>query len=367
MTSPREQKLKREVLQIVKAPYPESVWLALKRRGWVDQADKEEGYTVEDLIADAKEIAEDQRDTLREASGAEATRGDEHGRTVRFSAEGEPGPYELERCLAESLYLAWEIARSNPKVRSFRTRVLGGKLLTPDQAGRLVASPAAALLSFETFGLRSIPLLDHEVEIVDELREQRRLATTLVVSPPGCKVTARSRRHGLDYADENGDVSTVTVSRSSVLGELLEASQELVRRCPLHDLWPQADAARFILTGQAPRSSPLVGNVRIGMTGVIRLAISPYASAEAVRRFYLYVQNEAGETGDRRRQETATGAEVLGFVLEHTSAGDREPRWPELQSLWNAAHPDRPYTDRGALGKAYRRAYKRIIEPLLEA
>jgi hypothetical protein len=259
-----------------------------------------------------------------------------------------------------------------PDVRRFRDEVLGGALLAPDEAVQLVTSPAAAVLAADHFGKGRVPLVGHDAKITGERAwredewQHRRIIVR--VDPPGETISvewsydpqARPRRpvvQTLLYIDEEDYMDGVRVFRGSLLDGLRRLSETLAGRFP----WHEAEASNFVLTGEHPEVPPLTGEVR---DGTIRLTVEPFVSAGTVRNFYRQMEIRAG--GDAK-QDTAKAAAVLRFVLSQVDDKGNRPSWPELQDRWNASHPEWQYMDRGSLRKTFRRAYRRIVDPVRSA
>jgi hypothetical protein len=273
--------------------------------------------------------------------------------------------YEAERAATLSAHFGSE-ATKRTDVRRYRQKLLGGELLTDKQAREVITSPAAGLLLAEHFEDGSIPLVGHTAEITEEevWREGNQQHHRVVVSvrPPresiprewSYDVKVRPRRqmlHTLSYLPEDRCIDSVKVLRRSVLDTLRRLCSTLAARFP----WQEAEAVRFVLTGEYPKVSPLTGQVR---DGTITLTIASYVSAGTVRALYRQLQHQVGGSA---QQETAKSAAIVRFVLEQTGGMNPVGRWPELQERWNVAYPTWQYTGRGGLRKAYHRAYRRII------
>jgi hypothetical protein len=282
---------------------------------------------------------------------------------------------------------------------------MGGELLTPDEADRLVTSPAAAILTPGHFVNEGIPLRDHVAEVVDERcwkedwaeEVTRHYSVTVQVSPPGVEITVRqgcapdvrqvpSWTQIMPYVNSNGDspmtevlsyeadaggykykeVPGVKVVPLSLLGKLQEVAKHLSRRYP----WLESEAIRFVLTGEPPWIPPLTGQLvrggfrELGADPAIIITTAAYVSAETVRKLFLQMQHQSG---GRAQQERAKGAAVLRFVLEQADSEGNLPPWFEVLRRWNTAYPKQRYADdESGIRKQYDRAYREIIAPLHE-
>jgi len=398
-----EQTLKERLRKEVHAPRFEVLWQHLKKLGRVDDV-LDYSYSYEDLVDDAQEFAEFQRDTLQGSGHAGVAPGPESGQPVKQPAITELGDYERERALVQSAYVARWAAKIDD-VRDFRDGVMGGELLTPEEADKLVTSPAAAILTPGHFINQEIPLKDHVAEVVDERcwkddwaeEGTRYYGVTLRVSPPGVEITVSQRcapdarevpswGQIMPYVDSDGtspmtqvlssrerfdrsymyrEVAGVRVVPLSLLGKLREVGKQLARRYP----WLEAEAVRFVLTGEPPWMPPLTGQSvkggfrEHGADPAIIITAAAYTSADTVRRLFLQMQHQVG---GRAQQERAKGAAVLRFVLQQVDSEGDLPPWPELQRRWNAAHPEQRYKDASGIRKQYERAYQEIIAPLHE-
>jgi len=381
----------------------EALWRHLKHVGRVNEVLVSPDF-YEDLVSYAREANELQLDTLQESGYAGVAPGPEPGQPLKQPAITELGDYEREHALAQSAYVARWAAKMDD-VRDFREGVMGGELLTQEEADRLVTSPAAAILTPGHFINHGIPLRDHGAEVVDERcwkedwseEGTRHYSATVRVSPPSVEITVRqrcapdarevpSRAQIMPYVDSDGNspVTQVLSSRTrldgsymyrevpgvrvvplSLLGTLREVGKQLARRYP----WLEAEAVRFVLTGEPPWIPPLTsqsvrGGFRdYGADPAIIITAAAYTSAETVRRLFLQMQHQVG---GRAQQERAKGAAVLGFVLQQVDSEGDLPPWSELLRRWNAAHPKHRYTDESGIRKQYERAYQKIIAPLHE-
>src|SRR5215217_5837425 len=137
----------------------------------------------------------DRFDKIRAAFSATRSLAKPEGRTKEVPATASLRLEESERHRAFEEYLAYA-ASFDRDLHRFRDRVLGGRLLTAEQARALVQSPAARFLGdhrFE-FGGGDIPLTGHRatLECYEREREGQRVRhrATVSVDPPGTTETA---------------------------------------------------------------------------------------------------------------------------------------------------------------------------------
>jgi hypothetical protein len=380
------------------APRFDVLWQHLKRTGRVEEVlDNSEWYR--DLVDETRLLAALQRETLETAGYAGSSFGPARGRYVKPHGETDLKPYELQRALAESAYVASRAAERRV-VRRFREYVMGSDLLTPEEADTLVASPAAAVLAAEGFRRRSIPLRDHTAEVLEEQcwteQGERRYKISVFVSPPGVKMAARQQLRPdsrevpktriLSYMDSDGNqpvteilsyvdrrdgsykyetVPGLKVHPASLLAELQKVGEELAKRYP----WQVAAATRFVLTGEPPGMPPLTGRIvsggftEYGYDPAIIMEVASHVAADTVKKFYLQMQHASG---GRAQQQTAKGGAVVAFVEGQKDDKGKRPPWDELLRRWNKTHPEQRYQDESGLRKTHQRAYKQIISPLTE-
>src|SRR5262249_32755459 len=146
----------------------------------------------------------------------------------------------------------------NP-VRGFRDRVLGGRVLTDEEARAFVTSPAVRLLSSAEFGEGGIPPAHRAHLVADGMSPQGERVVTVWV------VAARFKR---EFARP---LVAQTVWRIGVGGETVEAwpgsplyeLAELGRQLSEYYPWEMDDATQFVLTGKVPEALPLRAHLRI--------------------------------------------------------------------------------------------------------
>jgi hypothetical protein len=288
----------------------------------------------------------------------------------------EPSPveltdYEEEHTRALSAYYGLAAA-AQPEVKRMRGSMFAEGLLTADQAAELLTSPAAALLRYETFEEWEIPLMGHVAELTDEVwREEggRRIytATVFVEFPDDKSVEKASLKFPvwvehrirkpqlipLEYINRAGEIDRIMVRVGSVLDRVRRVSETLAERYR----WDNAEAVRFVLTGEQPIVLPIRG--KPGIRSVV-LEIAPYVSAKTVAQLYLQLQRRTGYNP----QHTSKGARVLRFVLDVIRVEGKKPAWSVLTQRWNDSHPEERYlSDRAGLQSEYNRAFEQIVKP----
>jgi hypothetical protein len=110
---------------------------------------------------------------------------------------------------ATSSYFVW-LVNQHPEVVQFRDEVLGGRILTLEQAHKLLGSYAARFFPLEWFSDWRIPVVGHTSEIIGGydwgLHEQEvDHRVTLWVEPPGITKRVRYAHPDTLILDEDGD------------------------------------------------------------------------------------------------------------------------------------------------------------------
>lgn len=113
--------------------------------------------------------------------------------------------------------------------------------------------------------------------------------------------------------------------------------------------WGEADAARFVLTGETPTVPPLKLAYNPNRDSYA-LEIQPWTSKGALGAAHRAIH------GRNQRPLERNTLTLLGFVGEHTDQYGNRPTWEELRKLWNGRGLGRHYKDYRTFSKAYRRA-----------
>jgi hypothetical protein len=332
------------------------IWSHLESSGYVGNV-LNEGDPLEGLVKDARDLVE----LARAVHSAMAP-----GRSNRIAVQAEVKEQERLRASLTHAYRN-DLAERSPEVIRLRDDVLEGRTITIEQAHLVVTSPATATLRLEV-------LLDHRVPVVghtarfntgDEQRNgdliMRR--SGIDVDPPGVHIpTPITYRVGngphrvwsriLEYLDEDGRPMRVRIAPGSVLDRLRDASERLSTEVR----WSEAQAARYILTGDAPEPDPVAAYVN-RFDGTISVEAQHWVSAETMGRYYRRAQQEFA-TGTDNRKGADIKLVVALFVEKHRDQGGKLPTWEKLLAGWNRDHPGHRYSNRGALHKAYREGRK---------
>ena len=284
----------------------------------------------------------------------------------------------FEECLAQ-------IAASDPNVIEFRKAVLGGRsrLLKPEEALKLIRSPAAQALSRALFEELKIPVLDHEAELrgqkfnVPEDPWKRHLAM-IFTDPPGDTIRAwslpdsKQRMVMLDFVNENSRADRCWVFNGSLLGDLHELGGQLAERFS----WQRVQAVRFVLTGEPPAVPPISLRYRVEededfKRGVVTLSVATWMSAETVDAVFRDIQRRMLGDINNRQLDTKT-LELLRFVMKKENylnlSRARRRKWGEtLVKAWDKENLHHAYSKRkqptSDFWKDYSRGKQLLLSP----
>ncbi len=112
----------------------------------------------------------------------------------------------------------------------------------------------------------------------------------------------------------------VRIAMGSVLDKLRDVSERLSR----HVSWSEAQAAWFILTGEAPMITPVAVYVN-RFDGTITVEAQHYISAETVARYHCRAQQEFLK-GTDNRQVTGIRLKVWRFVEDRRDDRGKLPK-----------------------------------------
>jgi hypothetical protein len=332
---------------ITNAEQRDAVWALLDGEGYVDAAQTEAAESpLQVLLKDAGLILKGAEMRSQPATAPPPSAGEPEEQEEQNEIE-EIHPVlddlERERAAAFEEHLA-RIAANEIRVRSFRDKVLGGELLTPEQALTLIHSPAAWGFSRHQFEKWGIPFTDHTAEVKEseEYRADGRVGNTFTirVEPPGTERTQSRLLRKLPFVDESGYADNITVGEGSLLGELADIADKL------HAIYPwesKADIVHFVLTGAIPavppvrmyysRKSKLGGELSPGSFshGTITLEVAPWISAKSVEAVFRDAKRQVSRNRKYRRLEERS-LKMIRFVAQY----EEPPKGRRLLEAWNA-------------------------------
>ncbi len=322
------------------------------------------------------------------------------------------GAYEKLRAAALGEYLALS-ATLDTYVQWFRQEYLGGEILSPEWAHHFANSPANAYFSLEWFEEKGIhPSAHLSRYLADGLRKTAsegfgRWYHHIRIYPAD-KVYEKTTEKPVGdtflrfpYATEgygpSRSVRSISVEEDSVLSELRVLSLYLVRDC-CHYAWEEAQAAWFVLTGEAPPANALTARVRASYgsemsNAQITLDVQPWAPVETVVRAYREIQQSLLGRDNRKISERALSlfrfvvgelrgsipadgltwadsaplrsvmykAQDLSFKETKSQGDQRKPSWRRLQERWNRAYPRWAYTDERNFYRAFYNAANLVV------
>jgi hypothetical protein len=254
---------------------------------------------------------------------------------------------------AWALCVYWaKLAEGEAVVRSFRARVTDGVAVSDADARRLLASPAASLVSVRTFAKHGVPIVGHTSELdVSERshpldRRYNFYGTLRLAWPEGVEVMEFKNSGPAPPTPMevwNG-TETILIAPwlSSVLGDLRKTASKLAERYP----WDISAAAWFVLTGEPPWVPPLTATAQgpdsIRNHGTITIKASHWVPEEDVANLYSYIKAQtrpAPTTSRRRLTLFCFVTERSSPTLERLTTRIDPPPWRSLQSLWNEEYP----------------------------
>lgn len=311
------------------------------------------------------------------------------GKRRRPSRETMAGTYteaELERCRA----MSWHVERVAGRlfsVRTVRERLFGdpAATVTPEQAHRLLASPASRHVPLRKFTDLDIPWRDHWCEDskvtpwrVPDVADG--LDVTLTLCAPGRrepwsdKVTVADAEgihepRVVRHPTADGREGITTAFRGTPLYLLAGAARSTADQM----LWTERDATWFLLTGTAPAVEPVRSWVEVAHDDK-----GQPLRAEMVLRVQVFLTHRSADRALARARRLALRRQGLRrafpmeqsnvalflFVEEQTQHnGGVRPSWGTLLARWNATQrKEWQYGDRSHLRRDYERARRHLTQ-----
>jgi len=354
------------------------LWNYLIEGGSVRDAETDSPDGWRGLVADARQWMDEQP----------------HGATSTISAELDVSSvlreHEVERAAMIANYAAQRAAQL-PAVLRFREQVLGGQLLTPEEA---LALPSSATARQPYIGPPAQPDATRDYaqsnghdwippgltstqwwsfgESLDDVNDDWG-------SPIGFHSAFRSRRpwddddEGFFHVDQEGalklafrEPGTGPEAEQTVLSELWELGDLLNASFG----WGNRPAAWFVLTGCAPPLQPVRAVWRSTTSPerdrhVVVLLVEPWVSSATVRDAYLYAQQR---TFNRRNRPTSIRERTLfRFVTSAQADVAQDSTKRALLQRWNTTYPQWSYPPRraGDEVRVFWRDYTRVKQRFL--
>jgi hypothetical protein len=265
------------------------------------------------------------------------------------------GKEPVTRQTVMSYLIALEAAKDD-EVHGFRSRVLGGHLLTPAQVGPWVEQHWHAEGS-PTLWLTDMPLRLEDPEHYVMGRGNHPLLTRIF--GPGANPPLQL--HLLRYHREGESVEQAVATAE---GSILEQLRVLSVRLSAQYSWSEGQATAFVLTGHAPWISAAQASIAPrAISALTRItlqldpALTPHEVAEEYRRARRYV------VPGRYRELSPKHLWLALF------AALRQPgtTWAQLMSEWNRtmqeAHPTWTYEQATNFGRDCGKAIEHLMRP----
>lgn len=312
---------------------PRALWDVLEYRGHVHDVLEGE-LTLESLEILAKALAL-YNDVLEDLEVAHEQ--DKGGRQIEPPRFAE---HEVERAKALDEYLALRAA-GDPGVRWFRKDMLAGEALTPEKAHEYVRRLEVSGISMDMIGENS---RDYDG-------------------------SAGNRLEFFAHTGEGRD--HLEFRAGSALEQLHDLCDDLIER--VSPPWDQAEAAWFVLTGEAPVHEALAARVKSFVSNhltysVVTIQVEPWIAADTVSRTYQYLQAQLLHR--KPRALSARNTRVARFVfneLRQLAWGEAELRsrlsWRELMERWNRATQQESYADERLFNRDFYRAARPLVHP----
>jgi hypothetical protein len=252
----------------------------------------------------------------------------------------EVGQYARLRAEVLSQYLA-KLAAINPEVVQFRSDVLTGELLTPEQVRTFLSSPATRYLKRGVWQAYGIPAR-HIATLLDENRGHTEDGpfhwVRLQTDPPGEVHTVsipNPQSYDSLYLAEDGRDKRITFWPGSVLGELRTLCKELTKVHP----WDIDQATWFVLTGETQFVRPIRAKKQESwqMDGkaytTISLTMQPWVPPEDVEIVYRQLQKQF--IGGAHGRVSDKNLNLLRFVTERADGSGNLPKGEVLVKDWD--------------------------------
>jgi hypothetical protein len=396
-----DEKLRRQLAErLGQESVSDLLWELLTYMGHVQHAQTSEGF--EELVGAARALQPYVR-LMEGVAPSRERKKDPHKRRPDEFKPPRDGDYEVERAMALKEYLSLR-ASLHPLVRRFRQEVLGGRLLTGQEAHAFIESPANSRFASDDLNQKGVPIVGHVAEFVDhsvtidENNSERFVEFEHVyINPPGETFRAqlpisvayddlkkaRFPDHGIltnsqpHYSGVLRDTEYVyfPVYPGSVLGNLAWLSLKLSE--DFCAAWDEAQAAWFVLTDEAIPPRAISGYCDSATSdhltyGTITLKIEPWVPADTVSKFYQYLQRDALDKRSHAPElrNLAVFRFVIGDIKRFFTSGsgdvEQRPPWDELMQHWNALNHSKPswtYRYPSKFERDYYRGGRAVVEP----
>ncbi len=273
--------------------------------------------------------------------------------------------YELAHMEAIVVYTAY-LAGLRADVRAFRRDVLGGHLLSEEQAEAFLCSPVVRFFTLDQCRAWGIPPVGHTASVVDYHEAPvRRFA--VAVEPPAqvfwVECTGEPKAPLLLYEDVLDKLPLPEMWPGSIADHAQQLSEQLSRDYAWYE-HEGADATRFLLTGRRPLAPPFRMDHEFKFEegrfqGEITLTVAPWLSSATIQQIYRRLQRALyGEPPSRR---SVRNLRVFQFVIERRASEGYRPPWSQLMVAWNREHPTDMYKDHRLFRRDFHRAAAHLL------
>jgi hypothetical protein len=280
----------------------------------------------------------------------------------------EVGQYERLRAEGLSEYLA-KLAAINPEVVQFRSDVLTGELLTPEQARAFPSSPATRYLKRGVWQAYGIPAR-HTATLLDDgdgsTEDGPFHRMRVRIDPPGEEHSVfmpNPQNYDILYLAEDGRLTRITFWPGSLLGDLRNLCKVMTKSHP----WDFDQATWFVLTGETPFVRPIRARKQETwqMDGraytTISLTIQPWVPPEDVETVYRQLQKQV--IGCAHGRVSDKNLNLLRFVTERADGSGNLPKGEILVKDWDKKwQHQRPEWCYGANTRRFWRDFRNVQE-----
>jgi hypothetical protein len=267
---------------------------------------------------------------------------------------------------AISEYWAKDASRQREVVR-FRTEVLGGKLLTSDEAWEFLESPAASMFSVDELVAANVDPVRHSATFTDRDAAASPFPTLVFIEKPVITLEVGGERLStrVERMIRAGGRWVRTYTSPGSVADLYRRVTEALERHKYP--WQAGDAGWFILTGQTPVVAPLGHSINwhVGSHGnraVINIHVEPSISVERVTALYRDLQSAIlGHRYNRPVSERRIA--LFRFVTEQADDSGEIPPWRTLMPEWNRRHKKWKYENVRNFSRDYWAAARLLLFP----
>jgi len=329
--------------------------------GWMVKHLRDDGFLHAEDDAEREDLINRTRKLLPLAPSARSA--SQSGARLPQPSESELrnlAKHDVLRRDAMSEYWAKD-ASTRTEVKRFRSDVLGGRLLTDEEARRFLESPAASMFSVRVLRDRG----------VDPVRHTSRVVVEDASGATYCATVGVNRSATLEFSADGGQRDVWTTRMGGRPLRLVvwtgSALQDLRRvATTLNYPWQEGDES-FILTGATPRLSALGHSFNVhlashGNRAVINLHVEPWVSAERVTALYRDLQ-KAILRHRHNRPVSERRVTLFRFVTEHTNEDGETESWRKLLPEWNRRHKKWAYKNVRNFSRDYWAAARLLLFP----